>query len=50
MSKGFSFWILWVILEMTLSLVLGWTYAERLVRKLVVVQSQLQYYLRMRTW
>lgn len=46
MSKGFGSWILWVILEMTLSLVLGWTYAEKLSRKLVVIESTLHHYLR----
>ena len=46
MSKGFASWIMWVIFEMTVSLVLGWTYVERLARKLVVIQSQLHHYLR----
>ena len=46
MSKGSVSWMMWVIIHMTLSLVLGWTYAEKLARKLVVVQSQLHHYLR----
>ena len=44
MSKGLS-WMWAALFRLALSLVTGWIFADRLARKLVVIQRQLHYHL-----